>query len=40
MSEFALVLAARSDGALGTLVLVAMVVGFLAGVLGGGRRRR
>jgi hypothetical protein len=40
MSMTLVVLAARSDGAMGTLVLVTLVVGFLAGVLKGGRRGR
>jgi hypothetical protein len=39
MSELTLVLAA-SDGGMGTLVLVAVVTGVLAGVLKGGRRGR
>ena len=35
-----LLIAARSDGAMGTLVLVAVVAAFLAGVLRGGRKGR
>jgi hypothetical protein len=40
MSVLMLVLAARSDGAMRTLVLVAVVMGVWAGVLKGGREGR
>ena len=40
MSVFMPVLAARSDGVVGTLFLVTVVLAFVGGVLRGGRRGR